>query len=228
MLRCMHQHDRVILTTGDGLFAEGLRPSAKAYEPSAKALSRAALGKELSGNFESTKRVFAEGPLSGTRQSLCRGLERHSAKKSSHHGAGVWDGVFAEGRLRGPSAKNYSFFLKNLCRWPPTLALGKEMCRIFLKNLCRGQWDGPRQRIILLKKIFAEGFPAGPRQRNFNFFKKSLCRGPPTMALGKEMLQNFSKKSLPRAIGRPSAKNYSFFLKNLCQGLPRRPSAKKF
>ena len=133
-------------------------------------LPRVALGKELSGNFESAKRVFAEGPLSGTRQSLCRGLEWHSTKKSSRHGA--WDGVFAEGRLRGPSAKNYSFFLKNLCRGSPTMALGKEMCRIFPKNLCRGQWDGPRQRIIL-------------------FFLKSLCRAPPTMALGKEMLQKF-------------------------------------
>ena len=38
------------------------------------------------------------------------------------------------------------------------------------------------------------------------------------MALGKEMLQNFSKKSLPRAMGRPSAKNYSFFKK---KSLPR-------
>ena len=74
-------------TTRDGLFAKDLRPSVKAHEPSAKALPRAALGKELSGNFESVKRVFAEGPLSDTRQSLCRGLERHSAKKSSRHGA---------------------------------------------------------------------------------------------------------------------------------------------
>ena len=172
-------------TTGDSLFAEGLRPSAKA-------LPRAALGKELSGNFESAKRVFAEGPLSGTRQSLCRGLERHSAKKSSRHGAGAWDGVFAEGRLRGPSAKNYSFFLKNLCRGPPTMALGKEMCRIFPKNLCRGQWDGPRQRIIL---FFEKSLPRASTQalgKEILFFlKKSLCRGPPTMALGKEMLQKF-------------------------------------
>ena len=38
------------------------------------------------------------------------------------------------------------------------------------------------------------------------------------MALGKEMLQNFSKKSLPRAMGRPSAKNYSFFFE---KSLPR-------
>ena len=75
-----------------------------------KGFAEAALGKELSGNFESAKRVFAEDPLSGTRQTLCRGLERHSAKKSSRHSAGAWDGVFAEGRLRGPSAKNYSFF----------------------------------------------------------------------------------------------------------------------
>ena len=75
-----------------------------------KGFAEAALGKELSRNFESAKRVFVEDPLSGTRQSLCRGLDRHSAKKSSRHGAGAGDGVFAEGRLRGPSAKNYSFF----------------------------------------------------------------------------------------------------------------------
>ena len=137
----------VSITTGDGLLT---------------------LGKELSGNFELAKRVFAEGPLSGTRQSLCRGLDRHSAKKSSHHGAGAWDGVFAEGHLLGPLAKN--FFLKNLCRGPPSMALGKEMCRIFPKNLCRGQWDGPQQRIILsFLKNLCRGLPRRPSAKNFIF-----------------------------------------------------------
>jgi hypothetical protein len=61
---------------------------------SAKALPRVALGKEPSGNFETAKgslpralyrahgNAFAEGPLSGTRQSLCRGLKKPSAKKN--------------------------------------------------------------------------------------------------------------------------------------------------
>ena len=90
-------------------------------QPSAKALPRAALGKELSGNFESAKRVFAEGPLSGTRQSLCRGLERHSAKKSS--------------RLRGPSAKKCAEFFQKIFAEVNGTALGKELF-FFLKNLC--------------------------------------------------------------------------------------------
>jgi len=52
-------------TTADRIFAEGLRPSAKAIRPSAKALSRVTLGKEPSGNFSSVCRAlgkdFAEG-----------------------------------------------------------------------------------------------------------------------------------------------------------------------
>ena len=76
----------------------------------------------------------------------------------------------------------------------------------------------------------------------------SLCRGPSPGALGKELfffkkkslprasnhgprqrnVQNFSKKSLTRAMGRPSAKNYSFFLKKIfAEGLQPWPSAKK-
>jgi hypothetical protein len=55
-------------TTGRGLFAEGPKPSAKAQKPSAKALPRVALDKELSGNFESAKRVFTEGLLSGSKE----------------------------------------------------------------------------------------------------------------------------------------------------------------
>ena len=42
---------RRLVTTGGACFAEGLYPSAKAQKPSAKALPRAALGKDPSGNF---------------------------------------------------------------------------------------------------------------------------------------------------------------------------------
>ena len=62
----------------------------------------------------------------------------------------------------------WKIFAEGLQPWPSA----KKCCRFFPKNLCRGQWDDPRQRIIL-------------------FLKKNLCRGPPTMALGKEMLQKF-------------------------------------
>ena len=61
-------------TTGRRVFAEGLKPSAKALQPSAKDLPRAALGEEPSGKKNVGEGVFAEGLLSGTRQSICRGL----------------------------------------------------------------------------------------------------------------------------------------------------------
>ena len=60
-------------TTGRRVFAEGLKPSAKALQPSAKDLPRAALGEEPSGKKTSAKeslprafyralgKVFAEG-----------------------------------------------------------------------------------------------------------------------------------------------------------------------
>jgi len=59
-------------TTADRIFAEGHRPSAKAIRPSAKALPRAALGKELSGNFPSAK-----GSLS---RDVCRALGKDFAE----------------------------------------------------------------------------------------------------------------------------------------------------
>ena len=53
-------------TTGGALFAEGPGHSAKA-------LPSAALGKEPSEKNLTAKRLFAEGQLSGTRQSIFRG-----------------------------------------------------------------------------------------------------------------------------------------------------------
>ena len=115
---------------------------------------------------------------------------------------------------RGPSprALDKDFFLKNLCRGPPTMALGKEMCRIFPKNLCRGQWDGPRQRIIL---FFENSLPRASTQalgKEILFFKKkSLPRvsnhGPRHRNVAEILF--FKKKSLPSPMGRPSAKDPS-------------------
>jgi len=63
----------ISITTGRRVFAEGLKPSAKALQPSAKDLPRAALGEEPSGKKTSAKdslprafyralgKVFAEG-----------------------------------------------------------------------------------------------------------------------------------------------------------------------
>ena len=63
---------RMNFTTGGALFAEGPGHSAKAQKPSAKALPSAALGKEPSEKYLTAKRLFAEGHLSGTWQSLFR------------------------------------------------------------------------------------------------------------------------------------------------------------
>ena len=112
------------------------------------------------GEFLDGEGVFAEGPLSGTRQSLCRGPGQPSAKKRSRHAPAPLAvslpradprqrngffvlNLFAEGR---PSAnKFFYFFFKNLCKLAnnffiffkkplpraSSLALGKEIFRIF-------------------------------------------------------------------------------------------------
>ena len=97
--------------------------------------------------------------------------------------------IFAEGNRTALGKELFFFFEKSLSRASPQ-ALGKEILiflkkvfaeglrpwpsakkcsKIFPMNLCRGQWDGPRQRIILF------------------FKKKSLPRVSP-QALGKEIL----------------------------------------
>ena len=104
------------------------------------------LGKELSGNFESAKRVFAEGPLSGTRQSLAEGWTGTRQKKAA---------VTAS-------------------------ALGTE-------SLPRAVSGGPRQRIILFFKLFAEGLQPWPSAKKCaEFFQKIFAEGSGT-ALGKEL-----------------------------------------
>ena len=75
LLFCAYYHvgQTLSATTGRRVFAEGLTPSAKALQPSAKDLPRAALGEEPSGKKTSAKdslprafyralgKVFAEG-----------------------------------------------------------------------------------------------------------------------------------------------------------------------
>jgi hypothetical protein len=134
---------------------------ALAQKPSAKALPRAAFGKDPLENLEflDGKRVFAESPLSGTWQSLCRGPGRPSAKKSSRHGVDTVGGFFIEGRpsakkcsflkkffvegFPGASAKNFlNFVKKNLFRGPHS-PLIKKFSRFFQKNVCRELLLGP-------------------------------------------------------------------------------------
>ena len=60
------------ITTAERIFAEGFRPSAKAIRLSAKALPRAAFGKEPSGNFPSAKRSLP--------RAVCRALGKDFAE----------------------------------------------------------------------------------------------------------------------------------------------------
>ena len=70
------------------------------------------------------------------------------------------------------------------------MALGKEMCRIFLKNLCRGLPRKPSAKnfIFFKKKSLPRAPNHGPRQRNVAeilfFLKKIFAEGNGT-ALGK-------------------------------------------
>ena len=97
------------------------------------------------GEFLDGEGVFAEGPLSGTRQSLCRGLGRPSAKKRGRQAPaplavslprahprqrnGFFFNLFAEGRLS--ANKFFYFFKKKPLPRASSLALGKEIFRIF-------------------------------------------------------------------------------------------------
>ena len=131
-------------TTGGACFAEG--------SPRQRPL----------GEFLDGEGVFAEGPLSGTRQSLCRGLGRPSAKKRGRQAPaplvvslprahprqrnGFFLNLFAEGR---PSANNFFyFFLKNLCRGPPPWPSAKKFSGFFKNSLPRASF------LALGKEIF--------------------------------------------------------------------------
>ena len=83
------------------------------------------------------------------------------------------------------------------------MALGKEkqpsQCRRLGRSLCRGPYLGAlgKELFFFFEKSLRRASNHGPRQRN---------------------VQNFSKKSLPRVMGRPSAKKF-YFLKK--KSLPR-------
>ena len=105
---------------------------------------------------ETLGKGFAEGPLSGTRQSLCRGPGRPSAKKRGRQAPaplavslpradprqrnGFFLNLFAEGR---PSANNFFYFFLNLCRGPPLWPSAKKFSGFFKNPFPRA---GPRQR----------------------------------------------------------------------------------
>ena len=135
------------------------------------------------GEFLDGEGVFAEGPLSGTRQSLCRGPGRPSAKKRGRQAPAPLAVSLprADPRQRNgfffgiclpradPRQINFFIFFKNLCRGPPPWPSAKKFSGFFKNSLPRA---GPRQSrqiifLFLFFKTFAEGLLPGPWQRNF-------------------------------------------------------------
>jgi len=118
--------------------------------------------------------------------------------------------VFAETLVKGP--KNPRQRQRALGKfW-----VGKE-------GLCRGLFIGHSAKksnydgVVSLDGVFAEGIYPRPSAKKIYFFsKKSLCRGPPPTTLGKEILQVFSKKALPRDIVKVIGKD-QFFAKGPSQ-----------
>jgi len=109
------------------------------------------LGKKLSENFKSTKRVFAENSLSGTRQSLCQRLLWPSTKKSNNDDAVPLDASLLRA-VYEPST--------DLCRGSPPTAIGKEIMYIFFikKIFTKGYSE-----ILSKDPIFAEASTHGPQ-----------------------------------------------------------------
>jgi hypothetical protein len=105
--------------------------------------------------------------LSGTRQSLCRGPTRPSAKKSNHNGAVSRDGVFAEGLYHRPSAKKLSrIFFKKFFAEGYKEALGKDCTQeFFCKFLCRGLWRRPSAKTQSLPRAMVKAL--GKETENF-------------------------------------------------------------
>ena len=111
-------------------------------------------------------------------------------------------------------------------------SLPRAIYRALGKAFVEG-WSGTQQRkaAVTAPAPGTESLPravsGGPRQRIILFFEKSLPRasnhGP-----RQRNVQNFSKKSLPRAMGRPSAKNYSFLKKIFAEGFPAGPRQRNF
>ena len=94
--------------------------------------------------------------------------------------------IFVEGLLYGPRQRNFQDFFKNsLPRTGPRQRNG--FFEIFL-TLCRGPAHWPSAKKFpgfFSKKIFAEGYCLGPRQRTL------LCRGPWSLPLAKRQKFNF-------------------------------------
>ena len=84
-------------TTGRRVFAEGLKPSTKALQPSAKDLPRAALGEEPSGK-KRRRRTLCRGPFIGhSAKYLPRANGGPRQSKVVVRFAVIFHGVFAEG-----------------------------------------------------------------------------------------------------------------------------------
>jgi hypothetical protein len=135
------------VTTGAGGFAEGSRLSAKPLRPSAKALPRAALGKDASAKTRSAK------------PSLPRAVYRAESQRGPRQRKGAVNGpaFFAESPFDWLSAKNFLFFKKKclpraslarlsvkpvLCRVQrslPSTKLGNEYFCSHVSQLCRVQ-----------------------------------------------------------------------------------------
>ena len=121
------------------------------------------------GEFLDGEWVFAEGPLSGTRQRKEAVTRRRRWRFLCRGPTLGKEMVFLNFFCRGP-ALGKEFFLKPLPR-ASSLALGKEIFRIFPKKIfAEGYCQGPRQRFFFKKNCLLR---AGPRQRNsffLNFF----------------------------------------------------------
>ena len=100
--------------------------------------------------------VFAEDPLSGTRQSLRRGPGRPSATKRSRNAPAPLAVSLPRAHPRqrndffwiclpraDPRQINFFIFFKNLCRGPPPWLSTKKFSGFFKNSLPRA---GPRQR----------------------------------------------------------------------------------
>ena len=110
------------------------------------------------------------------RRGLCRGPGRPSTKKRSRHAPAPLAVSLprADPRQRNvfficlpradPRQINFFIFLKKPLPRASSLALGKEIFRIFPKKIfAEGYCQCPRQRFFLKKFLFAEGRPSAKK-----------------------------------------------------------------
>jgi hypothetical protein len=130
-------------------------------------LSRAALGKNLSGNFESAKRAFTRALYRALNKAFAEGHGGTRQRKAATTVPAPWTPSLPRAISVGPQQRIVLFFEKSLPRASPR-ALGKEILIFFSKNLCRGPLAMALGKEIFaefFQKIFAEGNGKGPRQR---------------------------------------------------------------